>query len=333
MSDYREEIIFEEEKPIEKKKKNYLLHFFLFVVTFFTTLFAGAEWTTGKFATFELTELIESGLTYSILILTVLALHEFAHYFAAKFHSVEATLPYFIPFPPISGFLNFGTMGAVIKTKSVVHSNKAMFDIGIAGPIASFVASLAILIYGFANLPPVEYLLNIHPDYFSPEYGKDSLHLEFGPTLLYYFLSKTIPSHNDFVPPMSEMYHYPYLLVGWFGLFVTAMNLMPVGQLDGGHIIYSMFGSKVHIKIASIILTILGLLGIIGFIDSAFSLNLNIGWSGWFFWGLVLYFVIKPWHPPTPFFYRLDKKRMILGYFSMAIFILSFSPAPFVISF
>jgi membrane-associated protease RseP (regulator of RpoE activity) len=114
------------------------LHLTLFLVTFFTTLFAGSEWTSGKISTMELSELFKYGLTYSILILSVLALHEFAHYFAAKFHNVEATLPYFIPFPPIAGFLNFGTMGAVIKTKSVVQNNKAMFDIGIAGPIASF---------------------------------------------------------------------------------------------------------------------------------------------------------------------------------------------------
>ena len=328
MTDYFENINSEEIKTV-KTKKNYLLHLTLFLVTFFTTLFAGSEWTSGKISTMELSELFKYGLTYSILILSVLALHEFAHYFAAKFHNVEATLPYFIPFPPIAGFLNFGTMGAVIKTKSVVQNNKAMFDIGIAGPIASFFASLGILIYGFANLPSVDYLLNIHPDFFSPDYGKNALHLEFGQNLLYYILTKTIPNSTDFVPPMSEMYHYPYLLVGWFGLFVTAMNLMPVGQLDGGHILYAMFGGRIHYKIASLILLLLGIFGLVGFVDSTLALNLNLGWSGWFFWGLVLYFIIKPQHPPTPIFYRLDAKRMYFGYFSMAIFILSFSPMPF----
>jgi len=132
---------------------------------------------------------------------------------------------------------------------------------------------------------------------------------------------------------MTEVYHYPYLMVGWFGLFVTAMNMIPVGQLDGGHVVYSMFGSKKHEKIASISMVILLALGILGLIDSILELDIQIGWSGWLFWSLILYFIIKVKHPPVQYFEHLDKKRMIIGYFSLFIFIVSFSPTPFIISF
>jgi len=318
--------------PKQQTKKRYLLNVVLFVITFFTTVIAGIQWTTGSMGPYEIAELLR-GLPYAISILFILGVHEFGHYFAAVKHKVKATLPYFIPFPPIPGFFNFGTMGAVIKTKSVIHNNKAMFDIGIAGPLAGFIACLIVLIYGFTHLPPVDYILAIHPDYFSPEYGKDAMGLEFGNTLLVYLPKSVFTNSNQFVPPMSEIYHYPYLCVGWFGLFVTAMNLVPVGQLDGGHIIFSMFGEKIHEAIASISMILLLVIGAGGIIDSFFDINLGFGWTGWLFWAFVLYFFIKVKHPPVPQFEKLGFGRMILGYLAILIFVLSFSPTPFVISF
>ncbi|MDH7606052.1 MAG: site-2 protease family protein, partial [Melioribacter sp.] len=301
------------------------------VITFITTIIAGLEWTTGKIGPYEFNDL-KLGLPYAISIIFILACHEFGHYFAAKYHKVKATLPYFIPFPPIPGFFNFGTMGAVIRTKSITPNNKAMFDIGVAGPISGFIACLIVLIYGFTHLPPVDYILTIHPDYFSPDYGKNAVNLEFGSTLIFELLKNLFSNPNDFIPPMSEVYHYPYLCVGWFGLFVTAMNLIPVGQLDGGHIIYSMFGEKVHEAVASISMIILMLLGAGGILSSFLGFHFELGWSGWLFWALILYFFIKVKHPPVPHFEKLDRKRMILGYIAIAIFILSFSPTPFIIS-
>lgn len=331
MEEYYSEQIRDYYQPAEKKD-SYLIHLILLIITFLTTIVAGLEWTTGRVGPYEAKDL-SRGLPYAVSIIFVLSCHEFGHYFAAKYHKVKATLPYFIPFPPIPGFFNFGTMGAVIRTKSITPNNKAMFDIGVAGPIAGFIACLIILIYGFTNLPPVDYILSIHPDYFSPDYGKDSINLEFGSTLIYEILKYLFANPNDFIPPMSEIYHYPYLCVGWFGLFVTAMNLIPVGQLDGGHIIYSMFGQKVHEAVASISMIILMLLGAGGIISSSFGLQFELGWSGWLFWALILFFIIKIKHPPVPYFEKLDKKRMLLGYFAIAIFILSFSPTPFIISF
>lgn len=317
-----------DDKP---KRKSFLIHIALFVITFVTTIIAGMEWTTGKMGPYEFSDMVK-GLPYAISILVILTFHEFGHYFAAVYHKVKATLPYYIPFPPLPGFFNFGTMGAVIKTKSVIPNNKAMFDIGVAGPIAGFVASTVVLIYGFTHLPSVDYILQIHPDYFSPEYGKDGIHLEFGSTFLFEILRSLFTNSKEFVPPMSEIYHYPYLCVGWFGLFITAMNLVPVGQLDGGHIIFSMFGPKIHEAIASISMLGLIFLGMSGLLGSLLNYDLGFGWTGWLLWGFILYFFIKVKHPPVPYFEKLNTTRMILGYFAIIILVLSFSPSPFIIT-
>ncbi|MFC2133336.1 site-2 protease family protein [Bacteroidota bacterium] len=318
--------------PEPKKFKNsFWINIVLVLVTFVTTIIAGTEWTTGTLGPYEI-ESLAAGLPYALSILFILGAHEFGHYFAARSHGVDTTLPYFIPFPPLPGFFHFGTMGAVIKTKSPVETNKAMFDIGVSGPLVGFIACLIILIYGFTNLPGEEYILAIHPDYFSPQYGEGGLALEFGDTMLFSMLRYIFTSPDQFIPPMSEIYHYPYLCVGWFGLFVTAMNMIPVGQLDGGHVVYSMFGSKKHEAIASVSMILLVTLGVSGALSSFLEMQINIGWSGWLFWAFILYFLIKVKHPPVNKFEKLDSKRMILGYVSLAILIMSFSPSPFIFS-
>lgn len=333
MEDYYQ---IEEEKPKTSEgflsgKYSWLINLALFVITFFTTTIAGVAWIAGPLAAFNLNN-FHLGLPYSLSILFVLGVHEFGHYFAAKYHRVKATLPYFIPFPVTDIFLNFGTLGAVIKTKSVIPDKKAMFDIGVAGPIASFFASVGLLIYGFTHLPGIEYIIQIHPDYFSPTKNPDALELEFGSNLIYLILQKLFTNPEfDFVPPMTEVYHYPYLCVGWFGLFVTAMNLIPVGQLDGGHISYSLFDYKTHRKVADLSFVALIIFGMLGFMSEYFSWNLSIGWTGWLFWALILKFFIKLYHPEVPDPSELDPRRKLIGYFAIFIFVVSFIPAPFYI--
>ena len=122
-------------------------------------------------------------------------------------------------------------------------------------------------------------------------------------------------------------------MTGWFGLLITAMNMIPVGQLDGGHIVYSMFDSKLQEAVASISMIILVTLGVAGIIDGLLELGLGFGWSGWLFWAGILYFIIKIKHPPVRNFQPLDSRRKITGYISLAILIVSFSPTPFFISF
>jgi membrane-associated protease RseP (regulator of RpoE activity) len=334
MSDYSSDPLFSYNRNFDKftaKKKNYGIHIILFVITLFTTTIAGVGWIKGFGRIFDIREL-SMGLPYSLSILFVLGTHEFGHYFASKYHKVDATLPYFIPFPSVAGFLNFGTFGAIIKTKSPITSRKAMFDIGVAGPISGFIASAIILIYGFTHLPGKEYILNIHPDYFTPAFGQNGIDLEFGNTLLFALLKSTLTKGASFIPPMSEIYHYPYLCVGWFGLFVTSMNLIPVGQLDGGHIAYSVLGSANHLKIASISMICLIVLGILGLIQVIMNINLKIGWTGWLFWAMILFFFIKVKHPEINDNSELDVKRKIIGFIALIIFILSFSPTPFIIS-
>lgn len=314
-----------------KKKDNYLLHIGLFIATFITTTIAGAFWTTGRSGPYEF-QFLANGLMYSVAILFIISCHEFGHYFAARYHKIDATLPFYIPFPPIPIFLNFGTMGAVIRTRTVISRKKEMFDIGVAGPLAGFVACLIVLIYGFMTLPPVNYLLAIHPDFYSPEYGKGAMDLSFGNTLLFTFFEKIFVHKNQFFPPMSEIYHYPMLCVGWFGLFITSMNMIPVGQLDGGHIGYTLFGEKAHYKIAVISLIILFILGVGGILETFMPLPFSFGWSGWLVWSFILFFIIKVKHPPIPDYTELDGFRKMLGYLSYFILIVSFSPSPFVIS-
>lgn len=301
----------------------------LVVITFVTTTLAGMEWISGKVGPFEITELAIA-FPYSISVIFILGIHELGHYFAARYHKVKATLPFFIPFPPLTGFLNFGTMGAVIKTKSPVYSNKTMFDIGVAGPVAGFIACLGVLIYGFWTLPGTDYILSIHPDFFTPKYGGDNLSLQFGDSLIFMFLREVFSGSDKFIPPMTEIYHYPYLCAGWFGLFITSMNLIPVGQLDGGHIIFGIFGIKKHEIVANISWYILVIMGVFGGIDLLIDNNFGIGWLGWLFWALILRFIIKIKHPPVAWFEELDLKRKLLGAFSIIILIISFSPTPFI---
>ena len=318
-------------KPIQKKKDNYLLHIGLFIVTFITTTIAGVEWTTGRIGPYEIETLLK-GLPYSISIMVIISFHEFGHYFAARYHKISATLPYYIPFPPISYFINFGTMGAVIRTRQRIYSRKAMFDIGMAGPLSGFAVCLVILIYGFMNVPGLDYILSIHPDYFEPEYGKAGLSLVFGDSILFSSLRAIFTDHLKYFPPMTEIYHYPFLCAGWFGLLITSMNMIPVGQLDGGHISYTMFGEKNSYNVSVIAFLILFVLGIAGIVDINLELGLGIGWGGWLLWSLILYFIIKLKHPPISDTAPLGKRRMFLGYLSFFIFIISFSPAPILLT-
>jgi membrane-associated protease RseP (regulator of RpoE activity) len=307
---------------ISSKLKSIILSISLFLITFFTATLAGVQWL--NLDPLELSNL-DHGILYSLFILLFLLSHELGHYFAAKYHKIETTLPYFIPAPPF--IINpFGTMGAVIRIKSTPQSTNALFDIGIAGPIIGFIVSIIILISGFLTLPSINYIYTIHPEYQQlstiPVNG-----LHFGNSLLFWFF-RQIFSNEVFIPPMNEIYHYPMLCVGWFGLFVTALNLMPIGQLDGGHISYALFGKKKHGLIARLFFYGLIAMGLSSIIP-ALTNQIYAASIGWLLWSLILYFIVKLDHPETIVIEELSIKRKILGWVSFIIFIISFPPVPF----
>lgn len=312
------------DKPIEKKKSRYsfIINIFLFLCTFFTTTLGGVFWSNHD--PYQLDN-FAYGLTYSFLLLVVVSSHEFGHYFAAKIHKVSVTLPFYIPFPFL--FLNpFGTMGAVIKMKSRTQTKKSLFDIGVAGPISGWIVAMIILIIGYSTLPPISYLYSIHPEYAINGIRTDGF--TFGNNLVFLFLGKIFSSPKVFIPPMNEVYHYPFLCVGWFGLLITALNMMPVGQLDGGHISYTMFREK-HKYLAYLIFGLLIFFGVAGILP-LLGININFGSANWLVWAILILTIVKIQHPPvcTDIDEPLGLKRTILGWFSFFIFVVSFCPIP-----
>ncbi len=264
----------------------YWLHLLLFVLTLASTVYVGASWWANRLLHYEAHDQTISlffltlnqawlvdGLRYAIPLVGFLTVHEFGHYFAARYHDVRTSLPYYIPFP----FNGIGNFGAVISIRQRIPSTRSLFDIGVAGPLAGFVVALGALIYGFATLPPPEYLLDLpghealkahirqhgtFPDV-RPTSGNGMPVLIVGYTPLYWALSQVFAN----VPPMYEMYHYPVLFAGWLGLFFTALNLLPVGQLDGGHVLYALLGDAWHRRFAQAFVFVLLFSGGIGFMD------------------------------------------------------------------
>jgi hypothetical protein len=250
--------------------KTLFKHIGLFLLTVVTVSERGIAFV-GRFETADSTwSLILDGLLFATLLLLFLGTHEFGHYFASVRHGIRTSLPYFIPLP----FLFIGTFGAVIRIKEPVTDSRKLFDIGIAGPIAGFVVSVIVLMIGFYTMPGPEYIRHFPgheaiQQYVAAngEYPVDPMSdsempevMVLGNTMLFGFIA----SFFENVPPMWEMYHYPFLFAGWLGMFFTALNLMPVGQLDGGHILYCLIGSKRHKIFARLFYVGLTLLGGIG---------------------------------------------------------------------
>jgi membrane-associated protease RseP (regulator of RpoE activity) len=257
---------------MKTSKRTIFLHISLFALTFVTTTLAGSEWAYAR-SIFRLDENARLtlnynytwsdfllGLQFSVPFLAILTVHEFGHYFTAVAHKVRTSLPYFIPIPPL---LTIGTLGAIIRIRDRVYSNIQHFDIGLAGPLAGFIVAVAILIYGFRTLPPPEHIYTFHPEYeqygldypkyvYTDEYIREhngGLDLVFGTNLLFIFFEEYV-AEPGYAPNPRELMHYPILFAGFIALFFTSLNLLPIGQLDGGHVIYGLFGRRGHRIIA-----------------------------------------------------------------------------------
>ena len=246
------------------------------------------------------------GLRFGGSLLLFLTIHEFGHYFAARYHRIQTSLPYYIP----TLTLGIGTLGAVIRIREPIPSTRKLFDVGVAGPLAGFFVALGVLLYALATLPDPSYILDLDGHEELKQYveqfgtfprrsmdlaasGDNTVTLLVGQTPLYWMLSQLF----DHVPPMDEMYHYPMLFAGWMGLFFTALNLLPVGQLDGGHIIYALVGPKWHARLARGFIILLLISGTIGFVldifPALFAYSEMVGRLGWFFLAGILYFFLS----------------------------------------
>lgn len=291
-----------------------MLHVCMFIVTIMTTTLTGASFAVkvpesstivGMFLAPVLGVMNETaagnyhpllqGLIFSFTLLLILAAHEFGHYFACRYYGIRATLPFFIPAPP--SITLFGTFGAVIKIKEPIRSRRALFDIGIAGPLAGFAFALPASIIGLALAVPVE----------ATGVG------EIRDPLLFQIIARFVGA-----PPVWDW--NPVYWAAWGTLLVTALNLFPVGQLDGGHVLYAVLGPRIHKWVSRIVCAATATLSGVAF------------WMGrppvYLLWTLVLLFMLKVGHPPVIEEEPLGKARIILALIALLVFILCFLPFP-----
>jgi len=273
-------------------------HLVLFFLTIISTLIAGSIMQGGN----PLSNPVDIiwGIPFSMTLMLILGCHEFGHYYYAVKHKVDATLPYFLPAPPYLFII--GTFGAFIKIKSPIYKKDALLQIGAAGPIAGFIIAVPALIIGLL----LSDVIAINDQYKGIILG-DSLLMKIFTYIIF--------------PDLSDGYDillHPIAFAGWIGLLVTMLNLLPIGQLDGGHIAYAMLGNKQ---------------GLVGWIALGALFPLSFLSLNWLVWGLLIFLLMRSAkHPPiqdilTP----LSKKNKYIGYLCLLIFILCFIPTPFLI--
>jgi membrane-associated protease RseP (regulator of RpoE activity) len=300
--------------PPRKFQHRYRWHVSLFLITLLTTTWVGWDHalvfsdSIGTLAPgdlphwswtwIELLSGLARGLVYSAPILIILGAHEFGHYWYCRRHNVDASLPYFLPAPPL---LLTGTFGAVIRIKERFPSTKALFDIGVAGPIAGFVALLPFLYWGVVQSVPVKVPANANLLYF-------------GEPLLYKAMAWW---HFGALPEGFDIFLHPMGFAAWFGMLATAMNLLPFGQLDGGHIAYAVFGPRArYLSLATLAVTML-------------LTWLSLSWISMAVIMLAMALLLGLRHPQiadegTP----LDGRRKLVAVVALIIFVLCFTPVP-----
>jgi membrane-associated protease RseP (regulator of RpoE activity) len=291
-------------QPRPKFRDRVWLHVLLFVVTIATTTFVGAEHYASFLSDFtnlrlrlSTTGLLLRGFWYSGTILAILGCHEMGHYVACRYYDVDASLPFFIPAPlPLTG-----TLGAFIRIRELIPTKRMLFDIGIAGPIAGFAVAVPALFIGLA----MSHVVRVPPDFAGVELGEPLL-FKLASTLLW-----------GTPPDGYSLNLHPMAFAAWFGLLATALNLFPIGQLDGGHISYAVLGrrsSQVTLGTVGVVIAL-----------SYFAMS----WRVWTALMIVMLFAFGRHHPRTidedvP----LDRARLILAFIALVMFIVCFTPAP-----
>ena len=245
-------------------------------------------------------KIFQYGVSFSISLLAILTAHEAGHYVACRLYRVDATLPYFIPLPPMIG--PAGTLGAFIKIVSPMPSRRAVFDIGVAGPIAGFIALIPVLIIGLLTMKQT-----------APT-AAAAQGLYFADPLLTQLLAKILNLNLSFGQLNS------FLAAAWVGMLVTSLNLIPSGQLDGGHAIYSIFGERIHFWTGRIAFAVMSVISLLGWF-------LYSSPSGFLF-AVLLAVMMRVRHPEPLDFTPLDFTRKIIALLTLLIFILCFVPFP-----
>jgi len=300
-----EHIIYIIKKP-KRKEKPVWINYLLLIATIITTILTGSMlhlkkmdiWSLPNPADiFLLENLLYGALFFSLPLMSILFVHEMGHYFISKKHGIATSLPYFIPVPPVLGF-NIGTFGALISSRDPMPNKKALFDVGIAGPLAGFFVAIPVIIIGVATaeiipIPTIE----------NSEVGS----VIFGNSLLI----DPIISRGLLHIPAGFTYNMmsPLIFAGWVGLLITSINLLPAGQLDGGHIFRAVLGEKQkYVGWAAVFIMIL---------------------TGWLFFAFIIIFMMGMMHPPplnddT----EIDMKRKLLFIVAIAMLILCYIPYP-----
>jgi membrane-associated protease RseP (regulator of RpoE activity) len=273
-------------------RRRVLVHLGLLVVTGLTTTVAGAIWDGGD--PFASLHDLARGLPFSVSLLAILLCHESGHYLMCVRHGIDASLPYFLPAPPL--LVPWGTFGAFIRVRSRFPDRDALFDMGAAGPWAGFVVALVVLVIG------------LRLSHAGADPGGATL--VFGDSILTSWLTRRIVGADP-----DTVFIHPVGLAGWFGLLVTSLNLLPAGQLDGGHVVYAALGRRTPL---------LGALVAAGALYLGFRV-----WPGWYLWGAILLLMTRLGHPPTlddraP----LGPRRLVGAVASLILLALTFVPDP-----
>lgn len=302
-------------------------HLLLFALTVFSVFYAGASMDALGEERFFLRDLLNPsflarGASFAVPLIAILLTHEFGHFFAARYHRVPASLPYFIPAPGLGP----GTFGAVISMRGAIRSRNALLDIGASGPIAGMLVALPVLAWGLAHSSVSE----------NPASG----YMQEGQSLLYVWLKQAVVGP---IPQGFDVWLHPTAFAGWYGLLLTMINLLPWGQLDGGHIAYALLGDRHHaiarrFRVGLLFLFAYNVISAVGPIllgrsnrDLIAALVSSLFWLLWFLvLGLLSRVSGGAEHPPCDAG-ELSGARRAVGWFCMALFVLLFMPTPMAI--
>jgi hypothetical protein len=319
---------------IKPRPSNPMINLVLFILTLLSMVFAGAMYSYNGPVPDDVGDLmlaimhsLPSGIPFALSLLSILLAHEFGHYIAGRIHNTHVTLPYFIPFP----ISPFGTMGAFIQLKEPPKNKRILLDIGIAGPLAGLFVAIPVLLYGLS----ISYLdiLELSPGQGLQLEGNSILYLlakfvifgqllpapaDYGGILPFFYWIRYFFTSQPFPLGGIDVLISPIAWAGWAGLLVTALNLIPAGQLDGGHVIYSLIGKKAK-YMQPIVLVILILLG--------------FAWSGWWIWAILILLLGRVYAEPLDQITTINTGRKIVAILGIIIFLLVFTPVPLVQTF